>query len=283
MQPIIYDRWEDLGCKWETGDELPEDYNLFVTCDHIAALFQNHWYEVQDRNIISAASDYGPVHQIEYPPHQDIRRWLPMQSLEGLGYRDLYMPARLDQEKCLASHEYSIRSYSWTHSTFHELPECWNQWYCTNSEIHNINIPFGIDQESWAYIQKYKDIPKLDRVFCCWSHNTNERASYSRMLRGAGGFVFFDELDKEQFIYELSSSKYCMCPEGNGKDSYRVLQALYAGVIPLLIKNKWSPYRDLTGEINIEDLKITVGKQTDWNIIDFDYWRNKIDPHSRQA
>lgn len=276
MQPIIYDEWETLGKKWETDGNLPGDKRLFVTCDHIAALFREHWDYIQDKVIISAASDYGVSTQAEYKPEDDLRRWMPMQPLTGIGYRDLHLPARLDQKKCLGRDHYAIRAYSWMHSTFHKVPN--SKWFCTNSEIKdNISIPFGIDRESWALIQKYKDTPKQDRVFCAWSNNTNERHSLKMNLRGVGGFVQFEELDKEAFIYELSSSKYCLCPEGNGKDSYRVLQALYAGSIPLLTKNKWSPYGDLTGLIDYSTLNISISEQTNWELVDFDYWRNQID------
>jgi hypothetical protein len=279
MDPIIYNEWETLGAKWETGDALQEDQCLFVTCDHIAALFRTHGHQLKDKIIVSAASDYGVSPQKKYPPDEDLRRWFPMQPLRGIGYRDLHLPARLDQGKCLQNDLYAIRSYSWMHSTFNDTPQCLG-WFCTNSEISaNHHIPFGVDRESWALIQKYKDTPKQDRVFCAWSNNTNERHSLMMRLRGVGGFVQFEELDKEAFIYELSSSKYCLCPEGNGKDSYRVLQALYSGSIPLLSNNNWSPYGDLISLIDCNTLNISISKQTNWELVDFNFWRKQIDSY----
>lgn len=252
---------------------------MFITCDHIDSFFREcpDLLESKEVKIISAASDYGVSLQEEYPPDQDFRRWIPMLGMSSVGYRDLYVPARMNQHRCLGSDKYAIRSYSWMNSTFGSTPQhC--EWYCTNSEIpDNEHIPFGVDTESWALIQKYKDTPKKERVFCSWSNNTNERLRLRHQLRGAGGFVFFDDIDKETFIYELSSSKFCICPEGNGKDSYRILQSLYCGSTPLLTKNKWSPYGDLTGTIDLETLTISADKQTDWDLVDFDYWRNKID------
>lgn len=275
MEPIIYDEWETLGFKWETGDRLPDDKVLFVTCDHIDSLFRNHFDEIAGRTIVSAASDYGVFRQKDHPPDEDIRRWVPMQPLKGIGYRDLYMPARLNQDKCLIADEYAIRSYSWMNATFPKIPDI--DWYCTNTDCVENKIPFGVDRESWALIQKYKDLPKQERVFCCWSNNTNERHSLMMRLRGVGGFVNFDKLDKEEFIYELSNSKYCLCPEGNGRDSYRILQSLYSGTIPLIMSDEWSPYNDLTTMIDINTLNISSNKQTAWELVDFEYWRNKID------
>jgi hypothetical protein len=274
VRPIIYDEWKNLGQTWETGDDLPEDDVLYVCCDHIDSLFRNFGDRLGYKTIVSAASDYGVSYQNDYPPEDDLRRWFPMQPLKGIGYRDLYMPARMNQSRCLSSDKYAIRSYSWMNATFSSIPDC--KWFCTNSEVNNIKIPFGIDMESWALIQKYKDLPKQDRVFCCWENNTNERARYRANLRGVGGFVFFDKLDKEEFIYELSSSKFCFCPEGNGKDSYRICQSLYSGTIPLLVPNSWSPYGNLVGLINMETMNISVDKQTDSHLIDFDYWSKQL-------
>lgn len=275
MQPIIYDEWETLGVKWETGDSLPEEKVLFVTCDHIDSLFRNFFDEVKGKTIVSAASDYGVFLQDEHTPDEDLRRWVPMQPLRGIGYRDLYMPARLNQDRCLGKDRFAIRSYSWMNATFPTIPLI--DWYCTNTDCLPNKIPFGIDRESWALIQKYKDSPKKERVFCCWSNNTNERHSLAQRLRGVGGFVQFDNIDKEEFIYELSNSKYCLCPEGNGRDSYRILQSLYSGTIPLVMSDKWSPYGDLTTLFDVNTLKTSSDTQSTWDLVDFEYWRNQID------
>ena len=278
MNPILYNRWEDLGEKYETGGNFTSGI-VFCCTDHISNLFRSYWEEINDPSyntvIVSAASDFGLSLQQDYPPGADLRKWMNMSSLESIGYRDLYMPARLDQGKCRQDDAYSIRSYSWTHSTFKDIPDC--PWFATNCESNIAEaIPFGIDEESWALIQKYKGTPKIDRVFCRWSNNTNERAKYEHMLHQMENFFFPGELDKEQFIYELSASKYCFCPEGNGKDSYRILQALYSETIPLLTENEWSPYGDLVGTINLSDLSIHIDEQKDWDRINFDYWKNRI-------
>lgn len=49
-----------------------------------------------------------------------------------------------------------------------------------------------------------------------------------------------NRLDLKDYSKELHSHKYVLCPDGNGIDTHRLWEALYAGAIPVVSKNSWS-------------------------------------------
>jgi hypothetical protein len=277
MTPILYNKWQTLAPLWETSDKLPDSPIVFCTCDHVAALFRliNEANPSLKLKVISAASDFSPAYQKDFQPYKDLDKWWPMCDKSGLGYRDLYMPARLDPNKCLAGDKFSIRSYSWTHSTFNKIPD--NViWFCTGLNIKEPNalpIPFGLDEESYDLIQKYKDRPKSDKIFVCFENNTNERLQLKRHYSKNKEFVVFDKLSKEDYIRELCSFKMTLCPTGNGLDSYRILESLYAGCSPIIERAIWSEFYEEFGVMYFDSN--TVSSRRD-GVLDFEHWTTII-------
>lgn len=249
MNLITYKNWESLtismgGQLWETGKPLPTSNLVFSTCDHVSHLFR---HILEDQNythkftLISGASDFGPAIQASRPPLLDLQRWFPMQSIAEQGYRDLIVRARCDVGNCLQSDKYSMRGYSWTASTFPVIPSNIVRWYCTNSSIEDervVPIPFGIHPDAVSNIKKYKDYSgiKQPKFVAAWSNTTNERAQLQSLLMQFEE-CYTDHVDPSVYFQRLASSKFCICPEGNGLDSYRVLEALYMGCVPIIVSN----------------------------------------------
>lgn len=279
MIPILYNGWkkfvEEHGEVWEGQDEFPESKLVYTPCDWIDLLFRRFGNELDGKTIVSAASDYHPCYQKDYPPEEDFRKFLPMMSLKGLEYSALFMPPRVNVGRSLTSDPYSIRMYSYTNSTFRDIPEI--NWYCAGSQIDEcLSIPFGTDKDSFDLIQKYKGLPKKERVFYCCSFTTNERHDIYNKFKNVEGFHCVRDLDKEQYYYELCSSKYSLVMAGNSPDTYRHIDCIYADVIPLTIENKKHPYRSLLGRLT-SDLKINYSiDEEDLKLIDFEYWQNLI-------
>jgi len=44
----------------------------------------------------------------------------------------------------------------------------------------------------------------------------------------------------KHYTKELHAHKFVLCPEGNGVDTHRLWESLYAGAIPIVSKNAWS-------------------------------------------
>ena len=278
MNYIIYDEWENLcELKWETGDEFPDSDRLFITCDHISEFMRKFGHlDLSDKTIVSAASDYGPVLFENHPPYKDLYKWIPMCDFSKLGMRDCYIPARLDQTKCLGSDKYAMRSYSWTHSTMNKLPP---RWFCTNNSINGpINIPFGISRDSIKFIEKNKDARKENKVMVCFSDNTNERFQEKKRLSQIDGFNVFSQLDPEEYFYQLARHSYIRTSTGNGLDSFRILESLYVGSTPLVDLHPWSSHYQDMGVCYFDSntLKILNQPVTNAKKLDFSYWSSLI-------
>jgi hypothetical protein len=52
--------------------------------------------------------------------------------------------------------------------------------------------------------------------------------------------VFEQRINLKPYSRALHSHKYVLCPEGNGVDTHRLWETIYAGAIPLVPRNSWS-------------------------------------------
>jgi hypothetical protein len=101
-----------------------------------------------------------------------------------------------------------------------------------------------------------------------------------------------------EYIHDLCTHKYCLCPEGNGTDTHRLWEALYLGCIPvvqyhlnvgfytdayqsstslpILCVVKWEQLKQNLLE-NTTDVFSDIGwwQETE-TILDFKFWRDRI-------
>jgi len=280
MSPIFYDAWKSLGELWESGFDRPQSGILYVTTDHIAEFFKE--FPNFNGTIISGASDFSICLQKAYSPALHMRRWMQMSNIDGIGYTDLLIPARMNKEKCLADDKYSVRMYSWMGSTFNKIPKC--RWFCTNVNIVHpsiIPIPFGTSEKSYELVQKYKHLPKKDEVFVCFSSTSNERHGLKQTLKNVPGFNVYIDLEEEEYYKLFCQHKYVLCPIGNGLLCYREYDAWMSGCIPVFIGSEigeWCrAYKDLPRAILADNLKIRMfSDATNLNVLDFNYWKDRI-------
>ena len=99
-------------------------------------------------------------------------------------------------------------------------------------------------------------------------------------------------MGRKKFLEEIKSSKFVFCPRGNGIDTHRLWEVLYSNRIPITVKvNNYGIYKlyetlPIIILDKIEDLldydliykKYNEIISNDYNldIIDYDYWKNKI-------
>jgi hypothetical protein len=197
--------------------------------------------------LVSSCSDFGPCFQRQYPVWADAPKWLQMQASPLLKYDDVHMPARCDKNRCNLNDMYSIKCYSWTHSTFPKIPDSIVKWFVTNnlledySHEHIVTIPFGIGpgtEELFANITEEQKQNKTKLLYVNFSVNTLERYQlktfYSNMASVGVTCIRDTNLSKAQYIQDLLDHQFVLCPCGNGIDSYRVLEAIYCGCIPIV-------------------------------------------------
>jgi hypothetical protein len=164
------------------------------------------------------------------------------------------------------------------------------------------SIPIGLENSKWFIEEKkvynIKKISNLDLnfknlLYINFNINTNLKQriepinifadkSWATIKLGKNGDSFID------YITDIKSHKFVLCPEGNGTDTHRTWETLYLGSIPIEKRNinnsfytdlpicfvdSWS---DITEDfLNSEFERI---KNSKWNLekLKFSYWREKI-------
>jgi hypothetical protein len=118
-------------------------------------------------------------------------------------------------------------------------------WYAQNMMVNHpkINIlPIGIANSMWTHgnlniiedaisnnSNKINDI----HFFFNISTNLKERCECKIKLESKG-LKFGSNEPFEQYIKNLSTYKYAICPPGNGIDSHRIWECIYLNVIPIV-------------------------------------------------
>ncbi len=247
MEIITYKSYENIvheldGVTWEIGNPIPDSPYVFCGAEHYDVLFRQ-LIELEDTIspfiLVSAASDAGPDHNTRHP-YEDIIRYVNMDPMlnPSLEYHDYICRARLEKTRCLKSDKFCNRMYCWTSSTFPKIPKCIQKWYCTNCNIDDpriVKIPFGVGPDSVVHLKPTRPQSRLNRVLATWSNTTNERA----WIKSSLDKNLFDteKCEPSKFFGKLDTYKFCLCPEGNGLDSYRILESLYLGCIPIIVTN----------------------------------------------
>lgn len=307
MKIIVYKDWENLtlelgGELWESGMSLPTKPYVFSTAEHIDNLFrdilenQNYTHQFI---LISGASDAGLMYQNQVNPVRDIQNWVLMDEAieQHMPYHDYISRSRHEKKRCLYRDKFCFKMYTWMSSTFPCIPKQIKRWYTSNCNIEDkrvVPIPFGINPDSRKpineIVQNIKSIKteRSNKVVACWSNSTNERARLQSVLDP--NTFYTDKCTPDEFFYRLLTSKFCLCPEGNGWDSYRILEAIYCGCIPIIVTNlenpRWTkaypelPYFRLneigsaiTGMIQ---RGTTLGSFAMGDSIYLDYWKERI-------
>jgi hypothetical protein len=186
-----------------------------------------------------------------------------------------------------------------------QLPKNLVKWYSQNVDVISDvveSIPIGLENSMWfpeigkeskilALSYTSKTFNNLMYINHNISTNPSERLlpyelfsgkEWATVVHGSNGSGF------NNYINNIHSHKFILCPEGNGIDTHRTWETLYVGSIPIEKKNlnnrfytdlpicfvdKWE---DITEDfLNYEYDRINSVK---WNLekLDIDFWKNKI-------
>ncbi len=190
------------------------------------------------------------------------------------------------------------------------IPDNLKFWFAQNVCVSNekiFSIPIGLENSEW-----FPSTKKIEKI----KNKSNEKKSYKNLLyinhnvstnlnernepyelfkndswvtieHGSNGNNF------DNYLNNISSHKFVLCPEGNGTDTHRTWETLYVGSIPIEKRNinnsslndlpicfvdKWS---DITEDfLNKEYDRIT---NTKWDLskLNFNYWVKKIENYVR--
>jgi len=171
------------------------------------------------------------------------------------------------------------------------------KWYCQNKIfLHNKleSLPIGIANSQWPHgniqlllTQREKRVPKDIFLFLNFDCQTNKKRDFiMKCMKKLT--VCMPKMSQEMYLEELSRSKFCICPPGNGPDCHRVWECLYLGVVPIVERSvTWSDFQDLpilqieswdTLTIkNLEDVYISLyDKDFNMSKLSMNYYLSKI-------
>lgn len=308
MELIHKDSWRRMATHVfdPKSEELPPSGSIIYTeMEHVYQLFKmiGHRYDL-DYILITANSDYSIVHQSKNPVWKDMQKWMSgfVEIDEDAGYNPVIVSPRCNTRFCKIDDVISIKMYSYTGWTmnYEDIPEhAIKAWYSTNNCICKYglsNIPFGIPD--WNYdriVEKrklgfHKNQNRKYPFFYSCSFNTRERFNlYNQYKNNSLVYCCKEPLSHEEYVNTLLQSKFVLCPTGNGLDSYRILEALYLGAIPIIIngdnETDWlKAYENisiLTANANVDEIWEKYGKKEfNFNLenstADLTYWSKKV-------
>lgn len=108
-------------------------------------------------------------------------------------------------------------------------------------------LPIGIANSMWGHgdagvVAVAAVAVKTNLCYVNFNEGTNHRLRSVAWVP-AQHFGRQPNLPFNKYIELLSKFKFCVCPEGNGSDTHRMWEALYLGVIPIVLSsNKNSAY-----------------------------------------
>ncbi len=180
---------------------------------------------------------------------------------------------------------------------YSKKPKNISKWFSINIDIERedlIPIPYGL-ANSYSTKNLFKtdfknlqNKEKINSVYLNFEVNTNYFHRNKLLKKLSLRDNFFHELKKlslSDYSEKLNSYKFILCPWGNGFDTHRLWESLYAGsiaVVPDHITFKTTENLPVISFQNIEELDINFiyEKQKklkyNYDVLNIEYWLEKI-------
>jgi hypothetical protein len=134
-------------------------------------------------------------------------------------------------------------------------PPCINKWFAINACTYNpkvVPIPIGLANSYCKITAKAEQIRNLPLQvgqpaylyvnFRSATYKPGARISLDYLKSKKADWITFGDMDGvktdqnviQKYLTELVSHKFAVCPRGNGVDTHRLWEALYAGTIPIV-------------------------------------------------
>lgn len=299
----------DNLCDYVFDDKNQEPSNgniVFLQLENFPD-FEEHCKCTENRYIVvSPRSDLGISEQEKEHPNADLVKKSHLIDWKHVAdRRDAYLKITLgpcaETNKCRLEHKYSIKFHSGTLSTFQEVPENITKWFCCNVNVQHpkiVPIPFGIpDNSPIELMEQLWHRPKRKLLYVNFQENTIERQYLNQHFSGCSwATTQFSILPREQYLKEMAEHQFVLCPFGNGRDSYRIYEALYMGCIPIVQDSIFAsslfynmpvltiPNYFHLNEINLARFYMQVAHvPTTLDSVFLSYWKNRICSHGQSV
>ncbi len=184
--------------------------------------------------------------------------------------------------------------FSITKKIFNTRPNSISKWYSINVDYHHpdlISIPIGLSNEyspKNVFKHNYKALnfinlnKKNKMLYVNFQKNTQfiHRSLLEKKLKKLD-FVNFDEpnLNSVEYLDKVNLHKYILCPKGNGLDTHRIWESLYAGSVPVLEKlltNEMCSDLPVLRVDNIKKINKNILNLIEFKHMDKDFYHDKL-------
>jgi hypothetical protein len=148
-------------------------------------------------------------------------------------------------------------------------------------------LPIGIANLQWPHGNLYKlqqvisrdyHKPKTQAIYMSFKIETQVELR-ERCYRSLYRVIpFLPPVDFESNLRRMVTYKYCICPEGNGVDTHRLWEALYLGVVPIMVENAFTK--------NVRDMGfpcVLVASWETWDISSLDLTHDYTEDFAKTA
>lgn len=243
---------------------LPNASHKVVHChiDNIRRFFEEIARTDLRIILVSSDSDFGVCDQKQHHPAWDMVKYANMlidANLDKIGYQGINLPPRVNFEQCNPNDTYSAKCYMYTNSTFNVIPKNIIRWYCTNCSITSnriVGIPFGCQKNTQDKLAGRLKSPKSKLYYINWQNYTFERSQIKKYYRNNPRFTIIEEPKPiDEYLREMSQFMFVLCPSSNGADSYRLIECLALGCIPIVEDNVCMRHLEGLPIIYVKDFK----------------------------
>lgn len=198
----------------------------------------------------------------------------------------------------LITHE---SDYEINQKLFELKPQCISKWYSTNVNYSNENlipIPLGIANDYCPITLKYEQIIETTKInhskkllYINHRNNTNPKKRqwiYDYFKTNEWCSVDQPNLSLDDYIHQLNSHHFILCPNGNGIDTHRLWESLYCGITPIVEDNihancltdlpilKVNSFKDVTKDLLVSTLKQMHKTKYNYDKLKVSWWINKM-------
>ena len=185
-----------------------------------------------------------------------------------------------------------------TKKLFRTKPNCVSTWYSPNIGYRHdklISIPLGLANNHPKnlnydhFLENNEDLKIQKKAYINFEDNTNyqRRKKIKNNLKNKSWAVIEKEkVSMREYLSNIKKYQYIICPEGNGIDTHRIWESLYAGSIPVVNKNYALASFNIfpiifvnnLSKITIEQLEEYKNQLTDINLeyYNIKWWIQKI-------
>lgn len=264
--------------------------------------------EVEPCILVTGCCDFSIREQNLHHPNQDLVKlantidW-KRAAADRQKYQGVQVGPACKPERCQPQHKYAARTDRFTWWTIDELPKNIVRWYTTNLDVDHPRmrwLPFGLNNHGpgSSYIDRYVGGEKTKWLYANFTPFTFERLRLREWCETQEWITYRENSDLpiEEFLDEVASHRYVLCPFGNGLDCYRTYEAMYLQSIPIIEDSIYARHAlnlglplvavqnmaSLTREVLERSYEPICNEQYDYAPLTKSYWRRVFEQESKE-